>query len=401
MAWAVSLVPGSLAVLEPPMPLPEMRAAWDGIRSGIYLDPLLLVKGEDQVAEKLAEWREAGQAVKSAHNTADRITLDRAQALIEEAWGLYYQFDYDRAAQVLDSSKELLLTPGDSGFRTRLMFEVLLASGVVGRAARDKAFNSYFTQAAALDPARELSAQKYSPEIISLYQRIRSDLLTKEQVPVTVEGTPPDAAVILGGEELAGISPGTKRLVLPGIHFLEASAPGYEPWGLGLDAKRFEPANVRFDLVPVGPEGDPGGFFLQRFKAGDRSYMTFLADKLDVDYLLIPDPQEDVLSAWLLDGEGRTVQHIELWKVGDTRESGSLRADVMLAPLRQTWDHDRKSPGTLLSLPAPGPELTGDQGDGKGSSVWSRYAIAVGVLLLIGVAAGSEQGGGTRIEATW
>ena len=51
MAWAVSPVPGSLAVIEPPMPLPEMRAAWDGIRNGIYLDPLLLTKGRDQVSE--------------------------------------------------------------------------------------------------------------------------------------------------------------------------------------------------------------------------------------------------------------------------------------------------------------------------------------------------------------
>lgn len=401
MAWAVSPVPGSLAVLEPPMPLPEMRAAWDGILSGIYLDPLLLIKDRDQVSEELVEWREAAQAVRSAHLAADRITLDRVQALIEKAWSLYYQFDYEQAAEVLDESKEILLTPGGSGFRTRLMFEVLLAFGVVGRAAGDKEFGSYFTQAAAMDPARELSAQRYSPEISSLYQRLRSDLLVKGQVPVNVQGTPADAAVIIGKGDLEGGSPGTEHSVLPGLHFLEVSAPGYEPWGMDLDAKSFEPANIHFDLVPAGPEGDPDSFFLERFKAGDRPYMTLLAEKLDVDYLLIPDPQEDILKAWLIDGQGRTVQHAILWKVGETKESGYLKADGMLAPLRQVWDRNGNAPGALLSMPTPGPELSMDPDDGKGSSAWSRYAIAVGVLILIGVAAGSESGDNTRIEAAW
>jgi len=381
--------------------LPEMRAAWDGIRSGIYLDPLLLIKDRDQVSEELVEWREAAQAVRSAHLAADRITLDRVQALIEKAWSLYYQFDYEQAAQVLDESKEILLTPGDSGFRTRLMFEVLLACGVVGRAAGDKEFGSYFIQAAALDPARELSAQRYSPEIISLYQRLRSDLLVKGRVPVNVQGTPADAAVIIGKGYLDGGSPGTEHSVLPGLHFLKVSAPGYEPWGMALDAKSFEPANIRFDLVPAGPEGDPDSFFLERFKVGDRPYMTLLAEKLDVDYLFIPDPQEDILKAWLIDGQGRTVQHVILWKVGETKESGYLKADGMLAPLRQAWDRNGTAPGALLSLPTSGPELTVDADNGKGSSAWSRYAIAIGVLLLIGVAAGSESGNSTRIEATW
>jgi hypothetical protein len=394
-------VPGSVAVLEPPMPLPEMRAAWDGIRGAIYLDPLLLIKGRDQVSEKLVEWTDAAQAVRSSHLAADRITLDHVQTLIEKAWGLYYRFDYDQAAQILDESKELLQTPGDSGFRTRLMFEVLLARGVLGRAAGDKAFGSYFIQAAAMDPDRELSIQRYSPETVSLYQRLRSDLLAKEKVPVNFEGTPADAAVILGGVDLKIVPPGTEYSVLPGLHFLEFTAPGYEPWGMSLDARRFEPADVRFELVPAGPEGDPDSFFLQRFRAGDRTFMTLLAEKLDVDYLFIPDPQEDVLKAWLIDGQGRTVQHDILWKVGDTKESGYLRADGMLAPLRQVWDRDRTASGVLLNLPPPGPVLSDDEDGGKKSSAWSRYAIAVGILLLVGAAAGSETGGGTRIEAAW
>jgi hypothetical protein len=129
--------------------------------------------------------------------------------------------------------------------------------------------------------------------------------------------------------------------------------------------------------------------------------MTLLAEKLDVDYLLIPDPREDILKAWLIDEQGRTVQHAILWKAGEAKESGYLKAERMLAPLRQAWDRDSTASGTLLSLPLSGPELAMNPGDGKETPVWSRYAIAVGVLLLIGAAAGSESGDSTRIEAAW
>ncbi len=209
------------------------------------------------------------------------------------------------------------------------------------------------------------------------------------------------ASVLLGGEELGEVSPDTGLLVLPGRHFIEASASGYEPWGLTLDAERFEPADIRFDLVPTGPEGDPDGFFLQRLRAGDRSYMILLAEKLDVDYLLIPDPDGSVLRLWLIDSEGRSVDHAVLWETGDTRESGAHRVAKVLEPLRQKWDHSRTTAGAPFSLPALSQTLPDDPTSGEGATTWSRYAIAIGILLLVGAAATAERSGSTRIEATW
>jgi hypothetical protein len=401
MAWAVSPAPGSLAVLEPPMPLPEMRAAWDGIRNEIYLDPLLLVRGREEVLKELEEWRLAAQAIRSAYRTADRITLDRAQALLDEAWAFYYQFDYDSASAGLSRTEKLLSTPGDSGFRTHLMFEVLLASGIVARTTGDNSYIMNFKRAAALDPGRELPSEKYSPETITIYNRIRRELLAGERVSLFVDRTPADASVLAGGGESGSAFPGTGYLVLPGKHFIEASAPGYEPWGTTFDAERFEPSNLRFELVPTGPEGDPDGFFLQRLRAGDRSYMTLLAEKLDVDYLFIPDPDENFLKAWLIDRKGRSVDHVALWETGDTRESGALRVARALEPLRQEWDHSRTTAGAPLSLPALGQDPPEDPDTFGGSKVWSRYAIAIGVLLLVGAAANAERNPSTRIEATW
>jgi hypothetical protein len=401
LAGAVSTAPGSLAVLEPPMPLPEMRAAWDGIRSEVYLDPLLLVRGREEVLKELEEWRLAALAIRSAHRTADRITLDRTQVLLEEAWALYYQFDFDRATEVLSQAKELLSTPGDSGFRTRLMFEVLLLNGIVARAVGDKSYNKDFKRAAALDPIRELPSEKYSPEIIAIYSRIRNELLSGDHVSLFVNGIPADASVLIGGEEPEKVSQDTQYLVLPGKHFIEASAPGYEPWGLTLEAERFEPANIRFELVPTGPEDDPDDFFLQRLRAGDRSYMILLAEKLDVDYLLIPYPEKNVLKVWLIDREGRSVDHVALWETGDTRESGALRVAKVLEPLRQEWDQSRTTSGAPLSLPLLKQDLPDDPGAVKGATTWSRYALAIGVILLVGAAATAQRSESTRIEATW
>jgi hypothetical protein len=401
MAWAISPAPGTLAVLEPPISVPEMRAAWDGIRSGIYLDPLLLVRGREEVLKDLEEWRQAADSVRSAYRTADRITLDRTQALLEEAWVFYYQFDYDRAAEVLSRAEELLTSPGDSGFRTHLMFEILILKGIAARAAGENSYINDLKLAAALDPIRELPSERYSPETINIYNRIRSELLTGDRVSILVDGTPADAFVMVGGGEPETAIPDTEALVLPGKHFIEASAPGYEPWGLTLDTRRFEPADIRFELVPTGPEGNMDDFFLQRLRVGDRSYMILLAEKLDVDYLLIPDPNENVLKAWLIDREGRSVDHAELWKTGDTRESGTFKAARVLEPLRQELNYSRTTTGSPLSLPAVSQVLPEDTEAAGNSAKWSRYAIAIGVILLVGAAAAAERSGSTRIEATW
>ena len=166
---------------------------------------------------------------------------------------------------------------------------------MAARAAGAGNYESHFIRAAALDPVQELSSDKYSPETVAVYSRLKGDLLRKSMVPIFIEGTPLDASVSIGGLELKDISTDKGHMIRPGAHFLDISAPGYEPWSLILDTRDFETSSVRFELIPSGPEGDPDDFFLQRFKAGDRPYLTILAGKLKVDYLLIPDPGEDVL----------------------------------------------------------------------------------------------------------
>lgn len=399
VAAAAPPAPGTLAVLEPPMTVPEMRAAWDRIQDGIYFDPLLLVRGREEVTEALETWRQAAESVRSAIRAADRIALDRVQFLIEESRELYYRFDYEGADEVLGESRDLLLsTHGDSGFRSQLLFEASVMRGLVARALGSKRYVDDFKEAVSLDPQRELSSEQYSPETISLYLRVRKDLLGDGPVPLGIEGSPADAAVLVDGVPWSAGPDKAAREVLPGIHFIEASAPGYEPWGQSLTAQRFEPPGLRFELVPIGPEGDPEAFFLQRVKAGDRAYLSLLAEKLDVDYTLIPDPEGDVLKAWLVGRDGRTRDHLTLWESGDGEDSALPRAWALLGPLRQHGSLGQSSAGAPLAFPEAEPVVMDPV---KAHPPWGRYALAIGILLMAAAAAGADRGGSTRIEATW
>ena len=278
------------------------------------------------------------------------------------------------------------------------MFEVLLLSGIAARAGGYGNYITDFRGAAALDPHRELSPEKYSPETVAIYSRVRRDLLKDGRVSLFVEGSPSDAVTVVDGEELAAESTDTGYLILPGTHFFKASAPGYEPWSLSLDAERFEPASLRFDLVPIGPDGNPDTFFLQRLKAGDRAFMALLAGKLDVDYILVPDPGGSALRAWLVDRDGRTLEHVTLWEKGDDRGSEALKTAGLIKPLRQEWAPEQTTAGAPLTLPAPRWEVPESLEDG---TPWRKYALAIGILLLAAAAAGADRGSGTRIEATW
>lgn len=400
LAGAAPVLPGTLAVLEPHLSLPEMRAAWDAIRKEIYLDPLLLVKGREEVRKALGEWSSGTQSVRSAYETADGIALARVEDILEKAWGLYYQFDYAGAGRILAEGEKLLDTPGDSGFRAHLLFEIQILKAVASRAAGRKAYIRDFEKAAALEPSRTLPPERYSPEIISVYQGIRREFLDGKMVPVSLTGTPTDGVIYLDGQDKGRIQPDSEIRVFPGKHFFEFLAPGYEPQSLVIDAGKSEPISVHFELSPLGPEGDSDTFFLERVRTGDRAYMMLLAGRLKVDYLLLPDPDGSVLNAWLLDKEGRSVKRAVLWEEGSSTESGARRAEDLLDTIRLRWPHDRTNEIAPLSLPAPYLEPPGGVNSEEGSTKWTKYAVALGILLLVGAAAGAD-GGSTKIEASW
>jgi len=398
---AAALSPGSLALLDGAFSGPEMRAVWELASRNTYLDPHLLVMGEEDVALILDRWRDEGDAVQTAWRTADSAALQQIRGLIDEAWSAYYAFSFEKALGLLGEADKFLDAPGDSRFRSRMTFEAGVLKGMILRAVGDRAFAEEFTKAAAVDPDAELPPDRYSPEIISAYSRVKMSLLEKEPVFLTIEGTPGDAKVLVDGKA-AGTARETLAGVPAGRHFIEASAPGYETFSRVLEIEEWESPSVNFSLLETGPEGEPAPFFLQRLEVGDRSYLSRLAGVLDVDYVLIPDGEEGILRTWLVDREGRTVAHGIIWSPGEEQAVAVERISAILEPLQLEWGDPGGSAFFQMNLPPVSDSIQGDWEEIEEVSVWKRYAPVIGLLILVGVAAvsGSESGG-TRIEVTW
>ena len=405
---AAAAQPGSLAILECTVSDHQMRAVWERASYEIGLDPLLLVLNEDDVSFALKEWSEVGDAINASWKIADRSTLSRTQSMLDEAWGQYFDFSFEKALVILGEAEQLLTSPGDSRLRSRLGFEVSTLKGMVHRARGDVRYKDEFRKAAAFDPEASLSPDRYSPEIITAYSRAREALLKEETVAIVIDVKPDDADILVDGRisQTDPADPGPR--VFPGRHFVEVKAPGYEPWGHVIDVNKWDSPSFEFDLVQSGPDGEPDAFFLGRLKAGDRSYLARLLEKLDVDYLLIPDGVEGVLQAWLVGRDGRTAAHGKVWEEGDDSIAAVENLSVLVKPLRRDQVKAHEPVLEQMNLPPlQEPDTEATQESGKAAK-WKSYAAVLGVLILVTALSGSDDsesgnsdGGGTDVEVSW
>ncbi|MDT8396710.1 MAG: PEGA domain-containing protein [bacterium] len=397
VAGAVSLPPGSLAVLEPTLQVPEMRVAWDQVQRQLYMDPLLLIKDKEQVAGMLEQWRQSGEAIAASHLTAYRSAMESSGPVLSEAWDAYYGFEYDRALRSLKRMRELVSIPGDTSLRADLAFEMYILEGMVLRAREGKGHGVPFARAAALDMERELPEERYSPGTVEQYLRVRREVSGGAKAFLKVTGSPADMAVIVDGKQTGALN-STLELP-PGGHYIELTAPGYEPWYGVVEMDRLTPTNIRQDLAPGGPEDEYAPFFMGRLRAGDKGYLARLVSRLEVDYILIPEGDESTLQAWLLDREGLTVGRGTIWEAGDSVEEGMARMEAMVEPLRQTWSTQAGQVNVNLPEAEPVPESRPEENGIM--SGWRRYAVILGAALVIGSMSSASGGGGTRVEVTW
>jgi hypothetical protein len=396
VAGAASLSPGSVAVLEPAARTPQMRAAWDQVERQLYLDPLLLVKGKEQVAGMLKQWEQSGAAIESSHLTAYRSAMNRSEKIMANAWDAYYGFEYEKALELLAEMEKLISIPGDTALRADMAFERFILEGMVLSAMERKGYRASFASAAALDLDRELPVERYSPQTVRTYTKILEEVSKRPKGTLQVSGSPDDTSVMVNGKHVAALNETVE--LSEGDHYLELKAPGYEPWYTVAEVDRYAPVNIVHELVPGGPTGDPNLFFLDRLRAGDRAYLSQLVSRLDVDYVIIPDAQESAMGAWLLDRDGRTVDHKVIWESGDGLKAAMGPMEAMVGPLRQSWSSQSEQSSVTLPEAGPIPEHGATDWSLSG---WRKYALVVGAVLILGAASSPSESGGTRVEVTW
>ena len=399
---AAGLVPGSLALLEGSFEGPEMGAAWEQAKREIFFNPRLLAKGEKETTLVLDQWKDEGQILVKTWETVDSEALQRISDLMEKAWSAYFTFSFEEATALLGQAEDLIFIPGDSQFRTRVFFESRILKGMILRARKDPSFAREFTKAAALDPGAVLAPDRYSPEVIEAYNRAKNSLKAKGTVSLTVTGTPDDADVFLNGKKI-GRARGATGNLPPGVHFIEAKAPGYEPWSTWMDVDQWEHPCAEFNLKQAGPPGEPALFFLERLEAGDRPYLSRLVERLDVDYILIPDGREGILKCWLIDAQGVALEQVILWGEEEDQGVAARRMSEFTAPLRFEWGDTEEFFLSQVNLPPNSVLSLKGEEEIRDVSAWKRYGPVIVVLLVVGIAAAASGGesGGTSIEVAW
>ncbi len=399
---ASGILPGSIAVLEGSFKEAETGAVWEQAKRRIYSDPRLLVKEEGETAKILDQWKGEGQILVNAWNTADSAAMRQIGDLLEKAWSAYFTFSFEEALSLIRQAEEMIFIPGDSRFRTRAFFESRVLKGMILRAKGDPSFPDEFMRAAALDPEADLAPDRYSPRVIEAYNRAKNSLKAKGIATLSVTGAPADAEVFLNGKKI-GKARGAAGELQPGMHFIEAKAPGYEPWNTRIEVAQWEHPAVEFDLEQAGPVGEPASFFLKRLEEGDRSYLSNLAGRLDVDYTLIPDRQGEVLKCWLIDSQGVPIKQEILWKQAEDQGVAQKRMSEFTSPLRFNWVDAEGFPFSQINLPLDPVSSLEMKGETRDVSVWRKYGLVIAVLLVVGIAAasGGDGGGGTSVEVAW
>ena len=115
----------------------------------LYLDPLLLVKGKEQVAGILKQWEQSGAAIESSHLTAYRSAMNRSEKIMANTWDAYYGFEFEKALKLLAEMEKLISISGDTALRADMAFERYILEGMVLRAMERKGYRSSFASAAA------------------------------------------------------------------------------------------------------------------------------------------------------------------------------------------------------------------------------------------------------------
>jgi tetratricopeptide (TPR) repeat protein len=186
----------------------------------------------------------------SASASADRTPSDRALAtqLFQEGRALVKQKKYAEACPKLEESQRL-----DPGGGTLL--NLALCHEALGRTATAWAELSEAVSVARRD--RRADREKIASEHMKALEP-RLSVLT---VVVDAATAPKDLVLRRDGTEVARVVWGTPMPVDPGVHLVEASAPGFEPWSqsveLGPEADKQTLSIPALAALPASPEPAP------------------------------------------------------------------------------------------------------------------------------------------------
>jgi len=387
----------SVAIIAPVSMDPQAEAAWNNAHDAVNSDPLLLIKDDESVNTVLSEWQSSSESVEDAREILIQALLASIRQRLDSAWDSYFGFDFKVSMRLLEEVMVDVSGLEDSSRGADALFETLLLLGMNALAQERNTYSDYFSRAAAIKPDEQLSDKRFSPEVISLFNRSSENLLTGIKATLSSVGDPLDADIFLDGQRI-GKGSLEKAEVLPGMHMFEVRSAGYKSHVELLELNEWESVSIKFDLEPSGPVGDPGEFFTGRMLAGDRKMIPLLAERLAVDNVVLVGRLGSNLNAWLVDREGQVVSQKALLAED---EEGSPAAQIknLLAPLRV--DLMKTSIPESVPVNYSLPDLEKDAGALELSS-GRKWLLVLGGVVLIALASGGAGGGSsTTVNISW
>jgi hypothetical protein len=334
----------------------------------------------------------------------DKVRLfARAAELAAEGWKAYLSVEPAFAEARLGEARRVLEGVLDLDGALERLADVSLRLGAVRLyQGRKHDAQAAFALAAALDPDRDVSAQEFSPDVISAYQRARTAAAGGASATLEV------ASLAGATVEIDGVAAGTAPLrmgIAVGEHVVVVRAPGRVAWGqtvaVGAGGAKVE-IPLDEDLIGRALAGGDGAFRIGLGGAEAGTLAATVGTYAELDEIVL------VGAAWRHGQPALFGQRCQVAPVrcGPVREVLFGRKDKVAAASRELVRGMQdpaggKLPPILLEdtrLTEPEPEPKGDGGGKlppppprawwKSPWVWigvgTAAAIATGAVLLLG-----------------
>jgi hypothetical protein len=269
---------------------------------------------------------------------------------VEEGKRAYQSLQIKKARSALQEASELENLCGAeltdaAGFRDLHLFGGLLS---LAQGSEEAALEE-FRMALSHDPELKLSGKQYPPDVIDAFGKAKKRLLSEKAVEMSVDSSPPGAAVFIDGKS-RGETPLGGVPLYPGHHFVRLERSGFTPWTMEIP-KGSVLGSLRAQLVPKSNAPAPKEMF-SVIAAGEsldepilaklRSVSQFFGSDALLVVLLTKEGKSIHLGVRLFVGKPEILSKARLFNLGDSSVSYRKKIQGVVSTFPQLRETQRR-----------------------------------------------------------
>jgi hypothetical protein len=247
-AWAAS--PGGAGRSAPADDERPVVMVWPGEPAAPVDQAEAVLRAEGIEVVPRAPVREAVAGHRAARTEREQAQRERVEEALEVAQARYLELDFEAAIATLDAAQAEAIAVARPG-RCEGLWELAFRQGLGRWAAGEQAdARARFELALALDAERRPLGELYGPDVTAAFLQAVEARSARLARPVPLRVVPTDAAVELDCRAVDDRAPS----VLPGLHVVRVTAPGFRPWAGVVDLGAEPTIEVVLEPVPASRE---------------------------------------------------------------------------------------------------------------------------------------------------